>query len=178
MARSSSPLTAEGDPLGADLPAAAREVVAKLTLRPHPEGGFYREVFRDTATVLRTPPPEGERRAAVTLIYFLVAGARPTSWHRVASTEIWHHAGGAPLWLDIEPAGDPEEGGSATLEAPPLQPPDLSLLLGDPRNLPHPAVGIVPAGAWQRARSTGEYSLATCTVAPGFEFADFHLRPA
>lgn len=152
---------------GEGLPEAAQQIVAALGLLPHPEGGYYREVFRDEATVMRGTPsgPSGDhRRSAVTLIHFLVAGHRPTSWHRVASTEIWHHAGGDPLWLDIEEAeGDPPSG--------------RSLLLGDPLARPAPAVGIVPAGAWQRARSAGTYSLVTCTVAPGFEFEDFQLRP-
>ena len=140
--------------------------MATLGLLPHPEGGYYREVFRDEITVLRSDPSGSSdncRRSAVTLIHFLVVGDRPTSWHRVASTEIWHHAGGAPLWLEIEEAeGDPPAG--------------RSLLLGNPLARPAPEVGIVPAGAWQRARSAGEYSLATCTVAPGFEFEDFQLR--
>ena len=149
------------------LPEAAKEIVATLGLLPHPEGGYYREVFRDGATVMQGSPSRpgaDRRRSAVTLIHFLVAGDRPTSWHRVASTEIWHHVGGDPLWLDIEESeGDP--------------PATRSLLLGDPLSRPAPAVGIVPAGAWQRARSAGAYSLATCTVAPGFEFEDFQLRP-
>ena len=158
-------MTAEDLPPTEILSEKARELVTTLALLPHPEGGYYRELFRAGAIVLRTAAPGSSgdlRRSAVTLIYFLVAGPRPTSWHRVTSTEIWHHAGGAPLWLDIE-----EDASGAR-----------SVLLGDPGALSGPAIGIVPAGAWQRARSTGEFSLTTCTVAPGFEFDDFHLRPA
>ncbi|MGC8529227.1 MAG: cupin domain-containing protein [Leptospirillia bacterium] len=159
-------MVSDGTGRAEELPEAVQKIVATLGLLPHPEGGFYREVFRDATPVMANGPSGssgGRRRSAVTLIHFLVVGDRPTSWHRVASTEIWHHAGGAPLCLEIEEAeGDP--------------PARRSLLLGDPSALPAPAVGIVPALAWQRARSAGEYSLATCTVAPGFEFEDFQLR--
>ncbi|MCL5286328.1 MAG: cupin domain-containing protein [Nitrospirae bacterium] len=126
-------------------------------LRPHPEGGYYREVHRSEETV-RPADGTGPVRGAVSVILFLIPGHVETRWHRVSSCEIWHHAGGAPLLL------------SFGREAPP-----------ETRELDREAgncLAIVPAGAWQRARSLGVFSLATCTVAPAFDFQDFSLWDA
>lgn len=163
------------------LSEGARSVAERLSLRPHPEGGYYREIYRDLRTVIRpgiSRGPsrpcggkkdgeqdfEGALRSAVTVILFLIPRGEPTAWHRVDSTEIWHHAGGAALSLEIEET----DKGATTSRTIRLG------AAGDADSL----VGIVPAGAWQRARSEGEHSLVTCTVAPGFEFSDFALRNA
>jgi len=146
-------------------PDRAAELVRVLELRPHPEGGFYRERFRSARAVLGGE--HGDRpRAALTSIDFLLVGGAHSRWHRVEADEAWHHHEGAPLellWIDAE---------RATLHVVPLGPVDA-------RGTRPSAV--VPAGCWQAARTTGAYSLVGCTVGPGFDFADFALlddRPA
>ncbi|MGC8500641.1 MAG: cupin domain-containing protein [Leptospirillia bacterium] len=167
------------------LSAEARSIVERLDLLPHPEGGYYREVYRDVQSVIRQESsrglslprlkkegeeidPDGALRSAVTVILFLIPRGQPTAWHRVDSTEIWHHVGGAPICLEIEES-DKGEKARRTLHIGTLGHQGTG---GDADSI----VGVVPAGAWQRARSEGEHSLATCTVAPGFEFSDFTLR--
>ena len=127
----------------------AGEVVALLGLEPHPEGGWYRQTFRDVA------PPEG--RGASTAIYFLLEAGQESRWHRVDVAEVWHYYAGAPLMLTIDQA-DHRLG------------PDLAA--GERPQ------AVVPAGVWQKARSLGDWTLVGCTVAPGFEFAGFELAPA
>lgn len=127
----------------------AGEVVALLGLEPHPEGGWYRQTFRDVA------PPEG--RGASTAIYFLLEAGQESRWHRVDAAEVWHHYAGAPLILTIDQA-DHRLG------------PDLAA--GERPQ------AVVPAGVWQKARSLGDWTLVGCTVAPGFEFAGFEMAPA
>jgi predicted cupin superfamily sugar epimerase len=124
--------------------ADADELIARLRLAPHPEGGHYRETWRDA--------PAGGGRGAGTAIYFLLRAGEESRWHRVDAVEIWHYYQGAPLelWIDDE------------------RPKSLCAHL--------PQV-IVPAGAWQRARSTGAYTLVGCTVSPAFEFRGFELAP-
>jgi predicted cupin superfamily sugar epimerase len=129
----------------------AAEIVRLLELSPHPEGGFYRETFRDARAV------EGGR-AASTAIYFLLGAGEVSAWHRVDAAEIWHYYAGAPLALDI--AAD----GAAT----------RSLLGPDIAAEQRPQI-VVPAGAWQSAASLGSWTLVGCTVAPGFEFTAFEL---
>lgn len=121
-------------------------------LSPHPEGGYYREVYR---TAEEVGASDGRRRHAVSVILFLIPGGIETRWHRVSSCEIWHHLGGAPILLVTGNKGAVEE----------------KRLEGDPISLP----GVVPLGIWQRARSLGDWSLASCTVAPAFDFRDFTL---
>jgi len=171
------------------LSAEARSIVERLDLLPHPEGGYYREVYRDVQSVIRLESskessrglslhrlkkegeeddPDGALRSAVTVILFLIPQGQPTAWHRVDSTETWHHVGGAPICLEIEES-DKGEKALRTLHIGRLGRQGTG---GDADSI----VGVVPAGAWQRARSEGEHSLATCTVAPGFEFSDFTLR--
>jgi len=132
---------------------SAAELVARFALEPHPEGGWYREVFR-SGTLLSTGRGP---RAALTSIYFLLESHQHSRWHVVTSDESWHHAGGAPLELLVyAPA-------SGKLQR---------RVLG-PLHESHEPLGVVNAGEWQAARSLGTYSLLNCDVAPGFEFEDF-----
>jgi predicted cupin superfamily sugar epimerase len=131
----------------------AEDVIRLLGLKPHPEGGHYRETFRDPRTL------EGGR-AASTAIYFLLGRGERSHWHRVDAAETWHWYAGAPLVLQID------DGNAAR-----------SLLLGaDLANGERPQA-VVPAHAWQAAESTGDWSLVGCTVAPGFEFSGFEIAP-
>lgn len=124
--------------------SAADELIARLALQPHPEGGHYRETWRDT--------PAAGARGAGTAIYFLLRAGEESHWHRVDAVEIWHYYQGATLvlWIDDE---QPIELGPWTPQV------------------------IVPANAWQRAKSTGEYTLVGCTVSPAFEFSGFEMAP-
>ena len=130
---------------------AADEVVRLLGLAPHPEGGHYRETFRDAATV-------GAGRAASTAIYFLLRAGERSRWHRVDAAEVWHFYLGAPLALRVAAAGE-----RTTLRL------GAGLAAGERPQL------VVPAGAWQSAASLGAWTLVGCTVAPGFEFSGFEL---
>lgn len=133
------------------------DLVARLGLKPHPEGGFYRETFRSTATV---HPDDGRpARAALTTIYFLLTGGDVSRWHRVASDEAWHLLEGDPLELWTA------DGAFEAVEVHRLGP------VADGAEPSH----VVPSGMWQAARTTGTHSLAGCTVGPGFDFADFEL---
>lgn len=134
------------------LPAAA--IVARLGLQPHPEGGHYRETFRDPAT-------DETGRSRSTAIYFLLAAGEVSHWHRVDAVEAWHWHAGAPLALTLSPNGH-------DAEAHRLGP---NLDTGE-----QPQV-IVPANWWQAAETLGQWTLVGCTVAPGFEFSGFELAP-
>jgi hypothetical protein len=137
--------------------ARADELIRELGLAPHPEGGFYRELFRSRRMV-RTDDGRSERWAATT-IFYLLRGGDVNRWHRVASDEIWHWYEGAPLELHLL---DPQLTRQRTEMIGPV----------DASSVP---VRVVPAACWQAVRCTGEYTLAGCTVAPGFEFSDFRL---
>lgn len=132
----------------------ACELIRELQLQPHPEGGFFRETFRSSARVTALDRPE---RSALTTIYFLLAAGAFSAWHRVRSDEVWH-------WY---------EGESLVLW---LATPDCSSIerhvLGPVAAGTGPIV-TVPADWWQAAQPQGTYALCGCTVAPGFEFADF-----
>jgi predicted cupin superfamily sugar epimerase len=135
----------------------AAELIATLGLRPHPEGGHYGEVFRSAARV--RPADRDVERVALTTIYFLLEAGEWSRWHRVAADEAWHFYEGDALdllWLDAD--------GDAVRRA----------RLGPAAAGTRP-VAVVPAGCWQAARPLGAYTLVGCTVAPGFEFADFTL---
>lgn len=128
-------------------------IIAALGLVPHPEGGHFRETFRDTAS-------DG-RRAHSTAIYFLLKAGEVSRWHRVDAVEVWHWYAGAPLMLATAPPdGDVQmvRLGRAVLDGERPQ-------------------GIVATGHWQQAWSLGDWTLVGCTVAPGFEFAGFELAP-
>lgn len=145
----------------AHLPARARALVQTLDLQPHPEGGYYREIFRSSGQVLRQP--DGQARSALTSIFFLLPRGAFSRWHRVhAADEAWHHYEGGPIELRVLLPGASQA---------------ESWLLGpvDPASPGALPVRVVPAGAWQAARPLGDYALAGCSVGPGFDFADFSL---
>ena len=127
----------------------AQDIIDRLKLEPHPEGGFYRQTWR----------AENEGRAVGTCIYFLLKDGGHSHWHKVDATEIWLYHAGAPLVLSLSASDD----GPATDH---LLSPDLTV--GEPQL-------IVPEGHWQAARTTGEYTLVSGTVSPGFEFEGFIL---
>jgi predicted cupin superfamily sugar epimerase len=131
----------------------AAEVIRVLELKPHPEGGHYRENFRD--------PREVDGRSVGTAIYYLLAAGERSHWHHVDAAELWHFYDGAPLELQIA-----DETGRR------------SLILGPDLTAGQRPQGVVPTGAWQAARSLGEWTLVGCTVAPGFDFAGFEMAPA
>lgn len=128
-------------------------LIDHLQLEPHPEGGWFRETWRDA-------PGEG-RRGAGTAIHFLLRAGERSHWHRVDATEIWHHYAGGPLELAVSTDG-------ATV---------TTITLGDDLFTGQAPQGLVPAGAWQAARPVGDWTLVGCTVAPAFEFDGFELAP-
>jgi predicted cupin superfamily sugar epimerase len=129
---------------------SAQEVARLLDLAPHPEGGYYRETFRD--------PQGAGGRAASTAIYYLLPAGQVSAWHRVGAAEVWHWHAGAPLELSLY-----DDGGRRVVRL------GADLAAGERPQ------GIVPAGVWQSAKSLGDWSLMGCTVAPGFEFSRFEL---
>jgi predicted cupin superfamily sugar epimerase len=133
-------------------PLTATAIIDLLGLRPHPEGGYYAETFRDA--------PGTEGRAASTAIYFLLARNERSHWHRVDASEGWHFYAGDPLLLEIAEidSARPHE-----------------VLLGNNLAAGERPQFVVPAGHWQAARTKGDWSLVGCTVAPGFEFSGFEL---
>lgn len=133
----------------------ADDVIRRLSLTPHPEGGFYRETFRDAHRL-----PDG--RAASTAIYFLLPAAQTSRWHRVDAAEIWHWYAGATLQLSIA-----ETARTAIHE----------IRLGPDLQAGEAPQAVVPAGHWQQARSLGAWTLCGCTVAPGFTFEGFQMAP-
>ncbi len=130
--------------LGAD------EIIAQLGLKPHPEGGHFRETWR--------PPAEPGERSSGTAIYFLLQTHEVSQWHRVDAAEIWHWYAGAPLGLSISADGSSSQ----------------DFVLSNDLASGQPQI-TVPAGHWQSARTLGEWTLAGCTVSPGFEFEHFEL---
>ena len=139
------------------LPAIVRERIERLGLVPHPEGGFFRELFRSAA---RVRPADGRgERAALTAIHFLLPAGAHSRWHEVRSDEQWTFLEGEPLELFVLAPG---ARAVQRLRLGPLAAECLPTF-------------VVPAGAWQAARATGGHALVTCTVGPGFDFADFRL---
>ncbi len=131
----------------------ADEMIDRLELAPHPEGGWFRETWRAEAA-------PGDRASGTAIYYFLKAG-EVSHWHRVDAAEIWHWYAGGPLSMTLSPNGHDAE----------------SFLLG-----PEIAIGqrpqrIVPAGWWQTATSVGAWTLVGCTVSPGFDFDGFEMAP-
>ncbi|WP_226780777.1 cupin domain-containing protein [Oceaniglobus trochenteri] len=128
------------------------EIIERLNLAPHPEGGWYRQTWEGS----ETPRPSG------TCIYFLLKAGETSHWHRVDATEIWHFHAGAPLTLSM--AADKTGPAEDHVLGPDLAAGALPQL-------------IVPAGHWQAARSQGDWTLVGCTVSPGFTFEGFELAP-
>jgi predicted cupin superfamily sugar epimerase len=131
----------------------AQDVIRLLELEPHPEGGHYRQTFRDERTV------EGGR-AASTAIYYLLARGERAHWHRVDVIEGWHWYAGAPLVLQTAEGTE-----------------RINIRLGPDLPAGERPQAIVAAGVWQAAESLGDWTLCGCTVAPGFEFSRFELAP-
>lgn len=136
---------------------SADEIIEALALEPHPEGGYFRETFRDAVTT--------DGRAASTAIYYLLKAGQRSHWHRVDAAEIWHFYAGAPLVLSVK-----------TPTALSVYRLGADLLAGEVPQV------IVPARMWQSAESTSAesasgWTLVGCTVAPGFQFAGFEIAP-
>ena len=134
----------------------ATELISELGLQPHPEGGYFREVFRSAHQV--QPTDQRSARSALTTIYFLLTRGQYGRWHRVNSDETWHFYEGDPLelyWIDERDVAHQEVLGPGTSNA--------------------QRMCVVPAGCWQAARPLGEYSFLGTDVAPGFEFQDFEM---
>jgi predicted cupin superfamily sugar epimerase len=134
---------------------SAAAVIRLLDLKPHPEGGHFRETFRDPRAI------EGDRSAS-TAIYFLLARGERSHWHRIDAAEVWHFHAGASLMLEIaENARGPVE----------------RIALGTDLAAGERPQVVVPQGAWQAATTLGDWTLVGCTVAPGFQLEGFELAP-
>lgn len=131
----------------------SRDLIAHLELEPHPEGGWYRQTFRDT---------DGGERGHSTAIYYLLEAGQRSHWHRVRdAAEVWHYYAGAPLILRSAADGEPEQ---STILGP-------DILKGERPQ------AIIPANVWQSAETLGAYTLVGCTVSPGFSFDAFEMAP-
>ena len=132
---------------------SADDIVRMLDLVPHPEGGYFRETYRDTHSV--------DGRSVGTAIYFLLKAGEISRWHKVDAAEIWHFYAGSPLELGLAEPGKKAQ----------------QLVIGNDlgkRQLPQ---YVIPKAWWQQARSLGDWTLVGCTVAPGFEFSGFEMAP-
>ena len=130
-------------------------VIRLLDLKPHPEGGYYRETFRDSRLV-------EQDRAASSHIFYLLGTGDVSEWHRVDAVEIFHYYAGAPLVITLSANGHDAEAHRVG--------PDLAA-----GQRPHL---VIPEGCWQTATSLGAWSLVGCTVAPAFTFDGFEMAPA
>jgi uncharacterized protein len=130
----------------------ADRIITALNLAPHPEGGWYRQTW----------VAAGDGRPSGTAIYFLLKAGERSHWHRVDAAEVWLYHAGAPLILSL-----------ADSDAGPVQ----EVTLGPDVLAGHAPQGIVPKDWWQAARTTGDWTLVSCTVSPGFQFAGFTLAP-
>ncbi|MBX9458893.1 MAG: cupin domain-containing protein [Rhizobium sp.] len=129
----------------------AREIIDILKLERHPEGGWYAQTFQDT---------EGhDGRASSTAIYYLLEGGDRSHWHTVDAVEIWHYHAGAPLELSLSADGEVLR----------------TIILGADLAAGQRPQGLVRKHEWQCARSLGDWTLVSCTVAPGFEFSGFRM---
>ena len=137
-------------PLSKENHLNADQIIAHLSLAPHPEGGWYRQTWA----------ADSAGRPTGTCIYFLLKAGQSSHWHRVDAVEIWHFHAGAPLELRV-----------SVTDAGPAQ----SLTLGSDLLADHAPQLIVPQGHWQAARTLGNWTLVSCTVSPGFQFSGFEL---
>jgi predicted cupin superfamily sugar epimerase len=133
----------------------AQHLIEVLGLVPHPEGGWYRQVFKSRERVMRHV--DRAERSALTTIYFLLVEGTFSAWHRVLSDEVWHFYEGDALELFVR-ADEHAEAQITRLDT-------------------EHRVHVVQACEWQAARPVGEYVLVGCTVGPGFEFDDFEMKP-
>jgi predicted cupin superfamily sugar epimerase len=142
--------------------AGAARWIARLELAPHPEGGWYRQTYRSPLMLPSAAlPAYGGDRAAATTIYFLLSGDEFSALHRLRSDEGWHFYAGSPLAVHvINPKGAYRQ-----------------ILLGSDPDAGQAFQAVVPGGCWfgSSLLHPGTYALAGCTVAPGFEFADFEM---
>jgi len=131
--------------------------IEHLNLQPHPEGGYYKEVFRSDVNVARLPAVEA--RKAITSIYYLLEGADFSGFHRIASDELWYFHKGSPLVIHVID----EQGGYTAIELSDQSTGSLSIAIN--------------AGLWFAAEipSRKDFTLASCAVAPGFEFTEFEM---
>ncbi len=126
---------------------SAKDIITMLDLTPHPEGGHFRETFRDEAS---------------TAIFYLLEAGECSHWHRVhGSSEVWHHYAGGPLALTLSPDGHDAEAHRL----------GTAIDMGEKPQL------VVPPDWWQTAESLGRWTLTGCTVAPAFDFANFEMAP-
>jgi predicted cupin superfamily sugar epimerase len=132
----------------------AADIIRLLDLKPHPEGGHFRETFRDPRMI--------DGRAASTAIYFLLAAGERSHWHKVDAAEAWYWHAGAPLVLEM-----------AEHDRAPVR----RIKLGADLAAGERPQAVVSTNVWQAAESIGDWTLVGCTVAPGFEFAGFTLAP-
>ncbi len=132
----------------------AQDIITKLNLQPHPEGGYFRETFRDTQT-------NGNGRENSTAIHFLLTEGQVSHWHRIDATEIWLWHSGSPLELLTY-----KEGGKVERN-----------ILGDNVLQEQHTQLVIPAFHWQSAKSSGAWTLVSCIVAPAFSFEGFELAP-
>jgi predicted cupin superfamily sugar epimerase len=128
----------------------ADQIISLLGLQPHPEGGHFKEMYRDPRLV--------DGRSVSTAIYFLLKAGEISAWHRVDAAEAWHWYSGAPLELAVGTNGAVARH-----------------VLGDDLAAGERPLGVVPTGAWQQARSLGAWTLVGCTVAPAFVFEGFEM---
>ena len=173
----------------------AVDLIAQLGLQPHPEGGWYREIYRSPVVV----QTERGARPALTTIYYLLESTQLSRWHVVQADELWHFYAGAPLELlaytpgtraferrilgPVSPEAPAADTSAGTPEADVAHfDVDLTSTLHFPAlgalSAPAPpgeVVSVIPTGVWQAARSLGDYTLVGCTVGPGFEFSDFEF---
>ena len=127
---------------------SAEEIISQLRMTPHPEGGHFVETWRAA--------PGADGRSVATAIYFLLQAGERSHWHRVDAAEVWLFHAGDPLALSIE---------------------GVPAVLGADLGAGQRPQAVVPAGAWQSAETTGAWTLVSCVVAPGFDFAGFELAP-
>lgn len=138
-----------------------RDWIKRLNLEPHPEGGYYKEVYRAGEEISKDALPArfSGSRSFSTGIYFLLPKGNFSAFHKINQDELWHHYDGASLQVHIIS----EAGIYSTIR------------LGKDPDQGEMPMGVVPAGAYFAAESDGAYSLVGCTVAPGFDFEDFDL---
>ncbi len=131
-----------------------QRLIETLNLSPHPEGGYYREVYRDGSV---------DERGDLTTIYFLLVSGHPSRWHRVlGSAEVWCFHGGSPLRLSVRPSNSQDA-------------PITDVVLSMAVDAGHVPQSVVPPDVWQMAETLGEWSLVSCVVAPAFSFTNFEL---